>query len=85
MLRAISSFVNVHWHLGIPFNDTTNLRLAIAERGQAILGDYLMGLQVGNEPDLYADHGHRPAVRIFQFSGKSRCSSYFFALGLWAL
>ncbi|KJA24861.1 glycoside hydrolase family 79 protein [Hypholoma sublateritium FD-334 SS-4] len=60
MLRAISSLVNVHWHLGIPFNDTTNLRLAIAERGQAILGDYLMGLQVGNEPDLYADHGHRP-------------------------
>ncbi|PPQ65022.1 hypothetical protein CVT24_008170 [Panaeolus cyanescens] len=60
MLRNISSLVNVRWHLGIPFNDTTNLRLGIAEKGQQILGDYLIGLQVGNEPDLYAAHGHRP-------------------------
>ncbi|KAF9484215.1 glycoside hydrolase family 79 protein [Pholiota conissans] len=62
MLRNISSLVNVRWHLGIPFNDTQNFRLAIAERGQQILGDHLMGLQVGNEPDLYADHGHRPST-----------------------
>jgi hypothetical protein len=64
MLRNISSLVNVRWHLGIPFNDTQNFRLAIAERGQQILGDFLMGLQVGNEPDLYVDHGHRPSVRL---------------------
>ena len=49
--------------LGIPFNDTTNFRLAIAEKGQAILGPYLKGLQVGNEPDLYAKHFRRPIVR----------------------
>jgi hypothetical protein len=34
-------------------NDTRNLRLQIAELGEAILGDNLLGLQVGNEPDLY--------------------------------
>ena len=64
MLRNISSLVNVRWYLGVPFNDTSHFRLAIAEQGQQILGDYLIGLQVGNEPDLYAAHGHRPSVRI---------------------
>jgi hypothetical protein len=68
MLRNISSLVNVRWYLGIPFNDTSNFRLGIAEQGQQILGDYLIGLQVGNEPDLYANHGHRPTVRIFLLS-----------------
>ncbi|GLB45264.1 putative glycosyl hydrolase family 79 C-terminal beta domain [Lyophyllum shimeji] len=54
----ISSLVNVRWYLGIPFNDT-NWRLTIAEKGQAILGDHLIGLQAGNEPDYYLGHGHR--------------------------
>ena len=40
--------------LGIPFNDTVNWRLEIAEKGQQILGDNLLGLQAGNEPDYYA-------------------------------
>ncbi|KIM41886.1 glycoside hydrolase family 79 protein [Hebeloma cylindrosporum] len=62
MLRNISSLVNVRWYLGVPFNDTSNFRLAIVEQGQRILGDYLIGLQVGNEPDLYAAHGHRPST-----------------------
>ncbi|KAF9554710.1 glycoside hydrolase family 79 protein [Agrocybe pediades] len=62
MLRNISEHINIRWHLGVPFNDTSNFRLAIAEQGQAILGDYLIGLQVGNEPDLYAQHGHRPST-----------------------
>jgi len=69
MLRNISSLVNVRWHLGIPFNDSTNFRLDIAEQGQDILGDYLIGLQAGNEPDLYVDHGHRPSVSTFCFIG----------------
>ncbi|KAF9449694.1 glycoside hydrolase family 79 protein [Macrolepiota fuliginosa MF-IS2] len=56
----ISQLVNVNWFLGIPFNDT-NWRLAIAEYGEAILGDKLIGMQAGNEPDLYDRHGHRPA------------------------
>ena len=42
--------------------DTTNFQLGIAEEGQAILGDYLLGLQAGNEPDLYARHRRRPPV-----------------------
>lgn len=56
---------------GIPFNDTTNFRLAIAERGQAILGDYLIGIQAGNEPDLYARHGHRPSVSLLNYPSSS--------------
>ncbi|KAG5642996.1 hypothetical protein DXG03_001773 [Asterophora parasitica] len=54
----VSSLVNVRWYLGIPFNDT-NWRLAVAQKGQAILGDHLIGLQGGNEPDYYLGHGHR--------------------------
>jgi hypothetical protein len=62
MMANISSLVNIQWFMGIPFNDTSNWRLEIAEKGQAILGNYLVGLQVGNEPDLYAKHGRRPAT-----------------------
>ncbi|KAJ3880476.1 hypothetical protein F5051DRAFT_161099 [Lentinula edodes] len=59
MMRNISDFVNVRWFVGIPFNDSSNFRLEIAQSAQEILGDYLMGVQAGNEPDLYAAHGHR--------------------------
>ncbi|KAJ7580128.1 hypothetical protein C8J56DRAFT_795631 [Mycena floridula] len=52
LMRNISDLVNVRWFLGAPFNDT-DFRMQIVENGQAILGDYLLGLQVGNEPDLY--------------------------------
>lgn len=54
MLGNISSLANVKWYLGVPFNDTANLRLGIAELGEAVLGDNLIGLQIGNEPDLYS-------------------------------
>jgi hypothetical protein len=64
MLHNISSLVKVRWYLGVPFNDTSNFRLAIMEQGQQILGDHLIGLQVGNEPDLYVAHQHRPSVRL---------------------
>ncbi|KAJ7757813.1 glycoside hydrolase family 79 protein [Mycena maculata] len=60
MLANISALVNVNWYLGIPLNDTSHLRLGIAEVGEAILGDRLIGFQVGNEPDQYALHDHRP-------------------------
>ncbi|KIK77729.1 glycoside hydrolase family 79 protein [Paxillus rubicundulus Ve08.2h10] len=60
MMAGISALTNARWYLGIPFNDTQNWRLQIAEVGESILGDYLVGLQAGNEPDLYAAHGHRP-------------------------
>ncbi|KAF8882861.1 glycoside hydrolase family 79 protein [Infundibulicybe gibba] len=59
MMRNISSMVNVHWFLGIPFLENDPSRLGIAEAGQSILGDYLIGLQAGNEPDLYGQHQHR--------------------------
>ena len=35
-------------------NDTANPRLQMAELGEDILGDHLLGFQLGNEPDLYA-------------------------------
>ncbi|KAH9942088.1 glycoside hydrolase family 79 protein [Amylocystis lapponica] len=60
LLGNVSALVDVNWWLGIPFNDTSNLRLQIAELGEGILGDRVLGFQVGNEPDLYANHGHRP-------------------------
>jgi hypothetical protein len=55
-LANISSLVNVKWYLGIPLNDSNpaNFRLGIAEDGYPILGENLLGFQVGNEPDLYA-------------------------------
>ncbi|KAJ7359116.1 glycoside hydrolase family 79 protein [Mycena albidolilacea] len=59
VLANISSLVNVKWYIGMPFNDTANLRFQIVEYGEAILGDNLIGVQVANEPDLYAAHGHR--------------------------
>lgn len=45
--------MDVKWYLGFPLNDTSNLRPVIAEYGERILGNNLLGLQVGNEPDLY--------------------------------
>ena len=64
--------------LGIPFNDSADWRLTIAEKGQQILGENLLGLQAGNEPDFYAQfvsffsilsnflicfrNGHRPST-----------------------
>ncbi|KAJ7645164.1 glycoside hydrolase family 79 protein [Mycena polygramma] len=60
MLSNISSLVNVKWYIGVPFNDTSNFRFEIVEYSDAILGDNLLGMQVGNEPDLYARHQHRP-------------------------
>ncbi|KAJ7679102.1 glycoside hydrolase family 79 protein [Mycena polygramma] len=60
MLANISSLVNVQWYLGIPLNDTQNLRLKIAEVAETVLGTNLLGLQVGNEPDQYGIRGHRP-------------------------
>jgi hypothetical protein len=38
---------------GVPFNDTSAFRFQIVEYSEAILGDNLLGVQVGNEPDLY--------------------------------
>lgn len=53
MLSNISNMVDVKWYIGVPFNDTSDFRLEIVEFSEAILGDNLLGVQVGNEPDLY--------------------------------
>lgn len=58
LMSNVSSLVDLHWILGVPFNDT-NWRLEIAQYGTQILQDKLIALQIGNEPDLYAAHGHR--------------------------
>ena len=56
----ISNFLpEIQWFLGAPFNDTQNPRMDIAELAQAVLGDRLVGLQLGNEPDLYGYNGIR--------------------------
>ncbi|KAF7318883.1 Glycoside hydrolase family 79 protein [Mycena chlorophos] len=59
LLSNISALVNAHWYVGVPFNDTSDFRFQIVEYSEAILGDYLLGVQVGNEPDLYSAHQHR--------------------------
>ncbi|KAJ7146974.1 glycoside hydrolase family 79 protein [Mycena epipterygia] len=59
MMRNVSSMVNVHWFLGVPWFVTQPFDTAIVSASQAILGDYLLGLQAGNEPDMYALHQHR--------------------------
>jgi hypothetical protein len=50
--------------LGVPFFNNTPYSLGIVEQGQQILGDNLIALQAGNEPDLYAQppRTHRPLV-----------------------
>ena len=42
------------------------LHLGIAEQGEQVLSDYLIGFQTGNDPDLYASHGHRPENQSFR-------------------
>jgi hypothetical protein len=45
---------------GVPFFDLSDIKLDIVELGQQYLGDHLIGIEVGNEPDFYVSHGHRP-------------------------
>ena len=42
----------------MPFNDTENIHMEIVEHGERIIGDNLLGFQVGNEPDLYVQYVH---------------------------
>lgn len=60
MMNNISSLLNIGWFLGLPFNQTETFDLNIGMLGQEILGDNLVALQSGNEPDLYGRHGKRP-------------------------
>jgi hypothetical protein len=48
--------------LGAPFIENNPFNMDILDVAEAILGEYLIGIQAGNEPDLYQNHGHRPEV-----------------------
>ncbi|KAJ7204663.1 glycoside hydrolase family 79 protein [Mycena pura] len=80
LLSNISSFVNVKWYVGMPFNETSDFRFQIVEYGEAILGENLLGVQVGNEPDLYVAYAPRlqtlPVLSSQPFSHGHRNSSY---------
>ncbi|KZV95942.1 hypothetical protein EXIGLDRAFT_765760 [Exidia glandulosa HHB12029] len=58
-LRTSSDLLGIKWFLGIPMNTTNPPRLEIMETAEPILGDYLAGWQLGNEPDLYLGHKYR--------------------------
>jgi hypothetical protein len=73
-MANISTFVNVDWFIGLPFDDINNPRYdlshwshptltrhrhILAELSQKILGNRLAGMQLGNEPDLYRINGLR--------------------------
>ncbi|KAJ6543162.1 hypothetical protein B0H19DRAFT_1035502 [Mycena capillaripes] len=73
MMRNISSFVNVHWFLGIPWFLTKPFDLRIMPAATEILGDYLLGFQAGNEPDMYSipSHNHRlPTYTPYDYFGE---------------
>ncbi|KAJ7331317.1 glycoside hydrolase family 79 protein [Mycena albidolilacea] len=71
MMRNISGLVNVHWFLGIPWFVTTPFDTGIITAADEILGDYLLGLQAGNEPDMYNLHGHRGSTYSpFDYGGE---------------
>ncbi|KAF7370061.1 Glyco-hydro-79C domain-containing protein [Mycena sanguinolenta] len=71
MMRNISSLVNVRWFLGIPWFITDPFDTKIVTAAPEILGDYLLGLQAGNEPDMYNLHGHRGAnYSQFDYEGE---------------
>lgn len=78
MMGNISALTNVRWYLGVPFFNTTPFDLSIVSSGQAILGDYLLAFQAGNEPDLYTDHGERVMwleKSVYSTDGSIFCSA----------
>lgn len=40
--------------------------MLVAETIENILGDHLISLQIGNEPDLYGNHGRRASTYSIQ-------------------
>lgn len=53
-MAHISDLVDVNWYFGLAFADPTNTTglVAVASEAQKILGNRLLSLQMGNEPDL---------------------------------
>ncbi|KZO91654.1 glycoside hydrolase family 79 protein [Calocera viscosa TUFC12733] len=70
VLSNVSELVNAQWYFGLAFNDTAadENALLVAQWAQDVLGDNLLALQLGNEPDLYGDHGKRdPSYNISDY------------------
>ncbi|QRV79270.1 glycoside hydrolase family 79 protein [Ceratobasidium sp. AG-Ba] len=61
MMKNIGDLVNADWYFGLNFKDPSNETnaLLVAQKTEQILGDRLLGFQLGNEPDLYGPHGRR--------------------------
>ncbi|KAJ7090786.1 hypothetical protein B0H15DRAFT_836879 [Mycena belliarum] len=71
LMRNISGMVNVHWFMGVPWFVTTPFDLGLVGAADKILGDFLLGMQAGNEPDMYVLHSHRPATYSpFDYGGE---------------
>ncbi|KAI0030185.1 glycoside hydrolase family 79 protein [Vararia minispora EC-137] len=62
LMNNISNLVPIAWYMGIPFFNVTPVDFNLAVHAEQILGNRLIALQSGNEPDLYAQGGrnHRP-------------------------
>ncbi|CAE6489353.1 unnamed protein product [Rhizoctonia solani] len=54
-MARISGLVNAEWYIGLPFLNTTYIP-AVAQAAQDILQSDLVGMQLGNEPDVYPSH-----------------------------
>ncbi|KAG8706428.1 hypothetical protein FRC09_002416 [Ceratobasidium sp. 395] len=61
-MKNVSSLIPIEYYFGLNWIDPNNFTnsVLVAETVEAILGDDLLALQLGNEPDLYDRHGKRP-------------------------
>ncbi|KAG9125174.1 hypothetical protein FRC07_008677 [Ceratobasidium sp. 392] len=61
-MKNVSSLIPTEYYFGLNWIDPNNFTnsVLVAETVESILGDDLLALQLGNEPDLYDRHGKRP-------------------------
>ncbi|EUC64409.1 glycoside hydrolase family 79 protein [Rhizoctonia solani AG-3 Rhs1AP] len=61
MMKNIGDLVDANFYFGLNFFNPDNETNAVlvAQTAEKILGDRLLGFQLGNEPDLYGPHGRR--------------------------
>ncbi|KAH7339431.1 glycoside hydrolase family 79 protein [Rhizoctonia solani] len=61
MMKNIGDLVDANFYFGLNFFNPDNETNAVlvAQTAEKILGDRLLGFQLGNEPDLYGSHGRR--------------------------
>lgn len=62
-MAGVSSVTGAKWMFGLNFEDANNMDSAkyLGKAAVETLGDNLFAIQIGNEPDLYANHGIRTA------------------------